>query len=185
MFFGVQFKGDRDHLPSFSGKRLFEHRMAGFPEHQAAVVRNDGHTGRIFHCRAGLRHYEVEFAYKLCRHEQIGHVGPQEVGKLYQYAFDFALFVAVQLLNLALQFHHLQRFHEGCLSGRRCVVHVAVDLAFAAGRHGDEVLAVADVDGGVGVCPTGILGGLEHRLSPFRKGSFGRPQTSAYLLQLR
>ena len=169
VLFGIQLQGNGNHLPAFPGERLLQQRMTGLPEHQPAVVRNHRHAGGILHGRAGLGHYEVEFSHELRGHQQIRHVRPQEVGKLYQYAFYFKLFLAAEFLDFVFQFHHLQRLHEGGFSGRRDIVDVAAHLALAAGRHRNEVLAVSDVHRGVGIGPTGILGGLEHCQSLFRE----------------
>ena len=76
--------GQRDDRFLFLFQGLLKQGVAGLSEAQGPVRRDDRHSGYIIQGDLGLGHQKVHLPDKHGRIEQVGHIGPQEVGEFPQ-----------------------------------------------------------------------------------------------------
>ena len=108
--------------------------------------------------KLGLGADEVYLCQQRVGGDNLLNLGAHLLGKLLQYADDFAAFLVLQFAYAVVGFHHLRRLDIYRLARCRLVVDDALHLPLHAWGYGDDQSAVAQGGGDVLVNDTLALG---------------------------
>ena len=136
-----RFEGERQRndLAAFFAQRLLENGMAGLPEVEFAVLRNNGCTGYHIEGRLGLRHNEIKLSDVDRGLFYLRDIRTQELGKCRKYRRNLPRLGEMELGYFIGQLHYLGRLDEGGLAGRGLVVDEALNLPLV-GRKDRNVI---------------------------------------------
>ena len=131
------------HLLAVPGQGELEQGMDGRGPVYDLPVLQGGFQCLDVLCQQGLGADEVYLGQELVGQQHRRDGGAQPGGEFRQDADDFAPFVAFQLADAVVGFHHFGRLDEHGLSAGRLIVHDASYLALQGGSHRDDQASVA------------------------------------------
>ena len=169
----------------FLAQGLLQQGVARLAQADAAVFGNYGQAGDEVEGRLRLGHQEIHLADERGAGHYLRQVGTQEVGEFPQDAGDFPGLGEVEFAYFVLYFQYLGWLYEGGLAGGGFVIHEALELALGGGGDGDEVLAVAYGDCGLGGHQACLLGLLEYGGGAAGNGALFLAEAFAYVEQFR
>ena len=183
MLLGGELHRQRDDGLGLLLERTLEKGVARLAELQRAVRRHHRHAGDEVQGGLGLGHDEIYFSKEGRRLYEFRHIRTEELAELVQDAGNLTGLVETQFADLILHLDDLDRLDEDGLAGSGLVMDESLEPALGGRRDGYEELAVADVDGGVGLDYAILLSLAEYRRGPAGDGGLLVLQAFAYIIE--
>ena len=183
VLFAVKLHVEGHHLAPLGAQRLLQKRMAGIPQHEAVVGRDNRPSAAVLRGPARLGPHHVDIREVVARGGDERRIGADGVGELGEDADNLAPLGILQLAQLVVDFDHLDRLDvEGAARGR-LVVDEALQLALVRSGDGNHGVSVADGKLGVGIDDARPLGGSQHLLQPLGRLPLAFADGATHLLQ--
>ena len=164
-------------------ERALKKGVARLAELQRAVRRDYRHAGDEIQGGLGLCHDEIDLAEECSGLDELRHIRTEEPAEIVQDTGYLPGLVETQRTDLVLHLDDLDRLDEHGLARSGLVMDESLEPALGGRRDGDKELAVADINGGVGLDDAVLLGLAKYRRGPAGDGGLRISQSFTYVVK--